>query len=125
MKMKKVMSKPEYLELGQEALEELRLEAVERFEEEHPDKPIPEYLNKKVTKISIERALRAVEEVIYCISQNLEIGEKAEVMGLKIERVPVKAREGVMERPNGERIPFRTEEGSKVVVKALKALKDI
>ena len=45
-------------------------------------------------------------------------------MGIKIERVPVKAREGVMERPNGERIPFRTEEGSKVVVKALKALKE-
>ena len=35
-------------------------------------------------------------------------------MGIKIERVPVKAREGVMERPDGERIPFRTEEGSKV-----------
>ena len=122
--MKKVMCKPEYLELGQEALEELRLEAIEKFKEEYPDKPIPEYLNKKVTKASIERALRVAEEVIYCIGQNLDVEEKAEVMGIKIERVLVKAREGVMERPDGERIPFKTEEGSKVVVKALKALKE-
>ena len=102
---KKMMTKPEYLELSQEVLQEERE-------------------GEKVTKVSIERALEVAEVVIRTIAENLEIGEKAEVMGLKIERVLVKAREGVMERPNGERIPFRTEEGSKVVVKALKALKE-
>ena len=102
---KKMMTKPEYLELSQEVLQEERE-------------------GEKVTKVSIERALEVAEVVVRTIAENLEIGEKAEVMGLKIERVPVKAREGVMERPNGERIPFRTEEGSKVVVKALKALKE-
>ena len=101
---KKMMTKPEYLELSQEVLQEEREE--------------------KVTKVSIERALEVAEVVVRTIAENLEIGEKAEVMGLKIERVPVKAREGVMERPDGERIPFKTEEGSKVVVKALKALKE-
>ena len=102
---KKMMTKPEYLELTQEVLQEERE-------------------GEKVTKVSIERALEVAEVVVRTIAENLEIGEKAEVMGMKIERVPVKAREGVMERPNGERIPFRTEEGSKVVVKALKALKE-
>ena len=102
---KKMMTKPEYLELSQEVLQEERE-------------------GEKVTKVSIERALEVAEVVVRTIAENLEIGEKAEVMGLKIERVLVKAREGVMERPDGERIPFRTEEGSKVVVKALKALKE-
>lgn len=101
---KKMMTKPEYLELAQEALQEER--------------------EDKVTKVSIERALEVAEVVVRTIAENLEIGEKAEVMGLKIERVPVKAREGFMERPNGERIPYKTEAGSKVVVKALKALKE-
>ena len=102
---KKMMTKPEYLELSQEVLQEERE-------------------GEKVTKVSIERALEVAEVVVRTIAENLEIGEKAEVMGLKIERVPVKAREGVMERPYGERIHYRTEEGSKVVVKALKALKE-
>ena len=96
---KKMMTKPEYLELIKQELEERT--------------------GEKVTKISIERAFE-----IAGIGANLDVEEKAEVMGIKIERVPVKAREGVMERPDGERIPFKTEEGSKVVVKALKALKE-
>ena len=101
---KKVMKKPEYLELIKEELEE-RTET-------------------KVTKVSIERALEIAQIALEVIGANLQENEKAEVMGIKIERVPVKAREGVMERPDGERIPFKTEEGSKVVVKALKALKE-
>ena len=51
--MKKVMCKPEYLELGQEALEELRLEAIERFKEDYPDKPIPEYKNKTIGVVNL------------------------------------------------------------------------
>ena len=98
------MKKPEYLELIKEELEE-RTET-------------------KVTKVSIERALEIAQIALEVIGANLQENEKAEVMGIKIERVPVKAREGVMERPDGERIPFKTEEGSKVVVKALKALKE-
>lgn len=101
---KKMMTKPEYLELAQEVLQEEREE--------------------KVTKVSIERALEVAEVVVRTIAENLEVGEKAEVMGMKIERVEVKAREGVMTRPNGEKIPFNNEAGSKVVVKALKALKE-
>lgn len=100
---KKMMTKPEYLEL-------IKMELEERTGE-------------KVTKVSIERALEVAQVALEVIGANLEENEKAEVMGIKIERVPVKAREGVMERPDGERIPFKTEEGSKVVVKALKALK--
>ena len=101
---KKVMTKPEYLELAKEELEEKT--------------------GERVSKASIERALEVAKTVLEVIGANLEVDEKAEVMGIKIERVPVKAREGVMERPDGERIPFKTEEGSKVVVKALKALKE-
>lgn len=101
---KKMMTKPEYLEL-------IKMELEERTGE-------------KVTKVSIERALEVAQVALEVIGANLEENEKAEVMGIKIERVPVKAREGVMERPDGERIPFKTEEGSKVVVKALKALKE-
>ena len=102
--MKKVMTKPEYLQLIKEELEERT--------------------GEKVTKISIERAFEIAGIGLEVIGANLDVEEKAEVMGIKIERVPVKAREGVMERPDGERIPFKTEEGSKVVVKALKALKE-
>ena len=101
---KKMMTKPEYLELIKQELEERT--------------------GEKVTKISIERAFEIAGIGLEVIGANLDVEEKAEVMGIKIERVAVKAREGVMERPNGERIPFRTEEGSKVVVKALKALKE-
>ena len=102
---KKMMTKPEYLELTQEVLQEERE-------------------GEKVTKVSIERAFEIAGIGLEVIGANLDVEEKAEVMGLKIERVPVKAREGVMTRPNGEKIPFNKEEGSKVKVTALKALKE-
>lgn len=101
---KKMMTKPEYLELIKEELEERT--------------------GEKVTKVSIERALEVAQVALEVIGANLQEEEKAELMGIKIERVPVKAREGVMERPNGERISYKTEAGSKVIVKALKALKE-
>ena len=101
---KKVMTKPEYLELAKEELEERT--------------------GERVSKASIERALEVAKTVLEVIGANLEVDEKAELLGIKIERVKTPAREGSIERPNGEVISYKTEEGSKVKVSALKALKE-